>query len=116
MRYIVGIAKNKRLGRQVAELTMSLEELCGLTGKKQRLFRSILYDAFSWDLTRLVIVKVEHSFHGANPRFVVTNLSQTDQYLYDTVYCTRGDMANRMKDQQLDLFACRISCHSWRPD
>ena len=79
------------------------------TGKKQRLFTSISYGARSWDRARRVIVKAEHSAHGANPRLVVTNLPQTNQYLYDKLYCARGDMENRIKDQQLDMFAGRTS-------
>ena len=62
-----------------------------LTGKKQRVFASIHYGARSWDKPRRVIVKAEHSSHGANPRVVVTNLPQTDRFLYDKVYCARGD-------------------------
>ena len=58
-----------------------------------------------------MIVKAEHSARGANPRFVVTNLEQTDRYLYDRMYCARRDMENRVKDQQLHLFAGRASCH-----
>ena len=63
-----------------------------------------------------MIVKAEHSSHGANPRYVVTNLPQTDQYLYDKVYCARGDMENRIKDQQMDLFAWRAHSHLWLPN
>jgi len=63
-----------------------------------------------------VIVKAEHSSQGANPRFVATNLPQTDRFLYDKVYCARGDMENRIKDQQLDLFAKRTSSHRWWPN
>ena len=92
------------------------ESLYGLTGKKQRVFASFIYSAGSWDKPRRVIVKAEHSAYGANPRWVVTNLPQTDQYLYDKLYCARGDMENRIKDQQLDLFAGRVSCHRWWPN
>ncbi len=47
---------------------------------------------------------------------MVTNLPQTDRYLYDQIYCARGDMENRIKDQQLDLFADRTSCQRWWPN
>lgn len=87
-----------------------------LTSKKQRVFATITYGARSWDRARRVIVKAEHSSHGANPRYVVTNLSQGDQYLYDKLYCARGDMENRIKDQQMDLFAGRASSHRWWPN
>ena len=116
MKYIVGIAQNKRLIKKSGLWREAAETLQALTGKKQRVFASILYGALSWDKPRRVIVKAEHSSHGANPRFVVTNLPQTDKYLYDKVYCARGDMENRIKDQQLDLFAGRTSCHRWWPN
>jgi len=58
-----------------------------------------------------VIVKAEHSEGGPNPRFVVTNMPGDEQELYDGVYCQRGDMENRIKEQQLGLFADRTSSH-----
>ncbi|MAU42156.1 MAG: IS1380 family transposase [Kordiimonas sp.] len=116
VKYIVGIAQNKRLIAQSALWREAAETLHELSGKKQRVFGSIYYGAKSWDKVRRVIIKAEHSSHGANPRFVVTNLPQTDKYLYDKVYCARGDMENRIKDQQLDLFAGRASCHRWWPN
>ena len=116
MKYIVGIAQNQRLIAQSARWREAAETLQALTGKKQRVFASIRYGALSWDKCRRVIVKAEHSSHGANPRFVVTNLPQTDKFLYDKVYCARGDMENRIKDQQLDLFAGRTSSHRWWPN
>jgi hypothetical protein len=116
VRYIVGVAQNKRLKARSAFWIESAQRLYELTGKKQRVFASIYYGARSWDKPRRIIVKAEHSSHGANPRFVVTNLPQTDQFLYDKVYCARGDMENRIKDQQLDLFAKRTSSHRWWPN
>lgn len=111
--YIVGIARNDRLLAHCALWREAAETLFELTGKKQRVFGSFPHAAGTWDKPRRVIVKAEHSAHGANPRWIVTNLSQSDQYLYDKVYCARGDMENRIKDQQLDLFAGRTSCHRW---
>lgn len=116
VRYIVGLAKNDRVKAQAAQWIDLAESLYDLTGKKQRLFASVHYGALSWDKPRRVIVKAEHNRLGANPRFVVTNLPQTDQYLYDKLYCARGDMENRIKDQQLDLFAGRTSSHRWWPN
>ncbi len=60
--------------------------------------------------------KAEHSAREANPRFIVTILKGAPQWLYDRMYCVRGDMENRIKEQQLDLFADRTSCHDWRPN
>lgn len=114
--YIVGIAKNSRL-LKAAQYWTDLAQYCyENTQQKQRIFASIRYSAGTWDKRRRVIVKAEHSAHGSNPRFVVTNLQQTERYLYDRVYCARGDMENRIKDQQMDLFAGRTSCHRWWPN
>ncbi len=59
-----------------------------------------------------MIVKAEYSSRGASPRYVVTSLKGAPQWLYDRVYCARGDKENRIKEQQLDLFADRTSCHA----
>jgi hypothetical protein len=111
--YIVGLAKNWRLLALAAELMQSAEEQHQSTGQKQRLFGWLDYAAGSWDRPRSVIAKAEHSAQGANPRFVVTSLKGDAQALYDQVYCARGEMENRIKEQQLGLFADRTSCHGW---
>ena len=59
------------------------------------------------------MVKAEHTEQGANPRFVITNLTGASQSLYDEIYCARGEMENQMKEQQLSLFADRTSCNQW---
>ena len=82
----------------------------------QRLFDEFLYAAESWKCERRIIIKAEHTSLGANPRFIVTNLGGDSQYLYEKVYCARGDMENRIKEQQLDLFSDRTSCHEWWPN
>jgi Transposase DDE domain group 1 len=64
-----------------------------------------------WDRRRRVLAKAEYNAQGDNPRFVVTNLPGEPQSLYDDVYCARGEMENRIKEQQLMLFADRTSCH-----
>jgi hypothetical protein len=63
-----------------------------------------------------MIAKAEHNVQGANPRFVVTNLRDAPQALYERMYCARGDMENRIKECQLGLFADRTSCHLWWPN
>lgn len=83
------------------------------TGEKQRLFGETLYKARSWDRQRRVIMKAERLPQGTNPRFIVTNLSGEAQSLYDEVYVQRGDMENRIKEQQLMLFADRTSCQDF---
>ena len=62
---------------------------------------------------RKIIAKIEHTDKGSNPRYIVTNLAGEPQFLYDQRYCARGDMENRIKEQQLALFADRTSCHYW---
>lgn len=113
VQYIVGIAKNKRLNQLSMSLQDSAQALYEETGEKQRLFDSIDYAAGTWDRSRRVIAKAEYSWRGPNPRYVVTNLTGEDQELYDDIYCARGDMENRIKEQQLGLFADRTSCQNW---
>ena len=114
--YIVGIARNATLTK-MAKPIMELAELAHeASGKKLRLFEGFRYAAKSWNRSRRVVVKAEHSVRGANPRFIVTSLKGVPQYLYDKQYCARGDMENRIKEQQLDLFSDRTSCHAWWPN
>jgi len=63
-----------------------------------------------------VIAKIEHTDKGSNPRYVITNLPGKAKKLYDKRYCARGEMENRIKEQQLDLYADRTSCHRWWPN
>lgn len=113
VKYIVGIAKNKRLLQKSDALQTQAENQYEITKEKQRLFSETNYAAKSWKHARRVLMKAEHTSKGSNPRFVVTNLSGMPQPLYDTIYCARGNMENRIKEQQLDLFADRTSCHDW---
>ena len=114
--YIVGIAKNSRLNRQSEELQKLAQAQYEETGEKQRLFDSIEYAAGTCDRSRRVVVKAEHSWRGPNPRYVVTNLSGEDHELYDNLYCARGELENRIKEQQLGLFADRTRCQKWWPN
>lgn len=114
--YIVGLAKNSRVTGLAASLLDKAQTQWEVSGKKQRFFSWIAYGARSWDRNRLVIAKAEHSEKGSNPRFVITSLNGHAQQLYDELYCARGDMENRIKEQQLGLFADRTSCHAWWPN
>ncbi len=111
--YIVGLAKNAVLKRLAESHLQQAVEQFERTEQKQRIFAEVEYSAATWDKKRRVIIKAEHNSQGANPRFVVTNLPGDPQVLYDDLYCQRGDMENRIKEQQLDLFADRTSCHSF---
>lgn len=109
--YVLGLARNPALERAARDWTERAARQFARTGTPQRLFGSFAYAAGSWDRPRRVIVKAEHTAQGANPRFVVVNVPGDPQALYDAVYCQRGEMENRIKEQQLDLFADRTSCH-----
>lgn len=113
VQYIVGLAKNTRLQALSAEVMQQASKDFDEQRVKQRRFEWIDYAADSWDKPRRIIVKAEHGPKGANPRFVVTNLDGQAQQLYDKVYCARGEMENRIKEQQLGLFADRTSCGHW---
>jgi hypothetical protein len=114
--YIVGLAKNSRINALAAPLLQEAEARFEHTARKQRLFAFVQYAARTWDQQRRVIVKAEHTALGSNPRYVLTNLPGKAQRLYDTLYVLRGDMENRIKEQQLDLFSDRTSSHHWWPN
>jgi hypothetical protein len=111
--YVVGLARNKVLERLAGGYMKTVEEAHRRTGRKQRRFYAIRYGAQTWDRQRRVIVKAERLKQGPNCRFVVTNLPDRPRWVYDQVYTARGDMENRIKEQQLDLFADRTSCHDF---
>lgn len=109
--YVLGLARNVVLERQAADAIMEAERRFRRTGCPQRIFASFAYAAGTWDRARRIIVKAEHTAQGPNPRFLVVNVPGDPRELYEDVYCRRGDMENRIKEQQLDLFAGRTSCH-----
>src|SRR4051794_6602581 len=111
--YVLGLAKNAVLEREGRFWIDAARQLFERTGLPQRIFGTFSYAAGSWDRPRRVVVKGEHNAQGSNPRFVATNEPGDPQGLYDDVYCQRGEMENRIKEQQLDLFADRTSCHQF---
>jgi hypothetical protein len=111
--YIIGLAGNDVLYRQAISWTEQSAEQFKQTGLKQRIFGQFMYAAQTWDCPRKVIVKAEHLTQGANTRFIVTNIEGQPQRLYDYIYCQRGEAENRIKEQQLGLFADRTSCHDF---
>lgn len=114
--YIVGLAQNNRLNQLNATSMRFAEKMYRDLNEKQRIFQSFSYGAASWGKERRVIAKAEYTEKGANPRYVVTSLKGDPQYLYDKFYCARGEMENRIKEEQLQLFAARTSCHHWWPN
>jgi len=111
--YIVGASKNARLSKKIAgNLTNTIKKF-EQTQEKQRDFMDIQYAADTWIRKRRIIAKLEVTDKGTNPRFIVTNIKGDAQALYDELYCARGDMENRIKEQQLGLFADRTSTSDW---
>ena len=111
--YVLGLARNKRLKRVISGQMYRVKQLFEQTGESQRQFSELLYQTRkSWKKKRRVVAKAEHLQKGENPRFIVTNLPPKfwpAQMLYERIYCGRGDMENRIKEQQLYLFADRTS-------
>lgn len=111
--YVIGLARNKVLERMAAPFMGQAKQQYEQTKQKQRIFTAFQYAAGTWDRERRVIHKAEHNSQGDNPRFIVTNRTDEPQALYDEIYCARGEMENRIKEQQLGLFAGRTSCHKF---
>jgi hypothetical protein len=111
--YIIGLARNAALTRLAEQFTSISKTQFEQMQQKQRVFGEFMYAADTWDKQRRVIVKAEHLQLGENTRFIVTNLSGGPQNLYDELYCQRGEAENRIKEQQLGLFADRTSCHDF---
>jgi hypothetical protein len=111
--YVLGKARNQVLGRLAAPHLSEASRAFEASGEKQVIFADDRYGAETWKRQRRVIIKAEHLHKGANPRFVVTNLDGDGEQIYRQIYCARGDMENRIKEQQLDLFATRTSCQHW---
>jgi Transposase DDE domain group 1 len=111
--YVFGLARNSRLLEELAIDMAWAEDEHEKTGQAVRRFKDFRYATLdTWSRRRRVIGKAEHLAKGANPRFVVTSLKRRAidaKTLYERVYCARGEMENRIKEQQLDLFADRTS-------
>jgi DDE family transposase len=116
--YVFGLAKNERLKKAIADEMKQAESLFGQTQQSARLFKDFRYQTLnSWSRERRVIGKAEWMEKGANPRFVVTSLPaerMDARSIYEDFYCARGDMENRIKEQQLDMFADRTSAATMR--
>ena len=111
--YVVGMARNPVLEKLAEPFMERAERRFKATGAKQRRFHEIRYAAQTWDCQRRVVVKAERLEQGPNCRFVVTNLDDPPGAIYDGYYIGRGDMENRIKEQQLGLFADRTSAHKF---
>jgi len=116
--YVFGLAKNERLLAALAPERAQAQAQYETTQHPARVFQDFLYQTQkSWACARRVIGKAEHLAKGENPRFVVTSFPATAhdaRTLYEDLYCARGEMENRIKEQQLSLFADRTSTHEMR--
>jgi hypothetical protein len=116
--FVFGLARNRRLEAALGPALARVEQLCAASGEPERVYEELRYRTRkSWSRERRVIGKAEITAWGPNPRFVVTSLSrklEDAQTVYRTIYCARGDAENRIKEQQLHLFATRTSARRMR--
>jgi len=116
--YVVGFARNDRLRKIIEPQAQEAARLHEVSGKSARVFTEFSYQTTtgSWSRARRVVAKAEQLEGKENPRFVVTNLSAEEwpaRQLYEDLYCVRGEMENRIKEQ-LSLFAGRVSAETMR--
>ena len=113
VKFLFGLAKNRRLLKRIAHTMKKAKRDWACSGRAARRYIQISYRTKkSWSCSRRVVAKAEYMDKGPNPRFVVTNLPSWEHEpgaLYEKLYCARGEMENRIKEQQLYLFADRTS-------
>ena len=111
--FVFGLAGNARLVEEISVELLQAEAEASATGKPARRFKDFRYATLdSWSRRRRVVAKAEWTNGEANPRFIVTSLNKAEtsaRFLYEKVYCARGEMENRIKECQGDLFADRTS-------
>jgi hypothetical protein len=111
--YVLGLAKNSRLNQEIEAEMAQAQQLQQQSGQAARVFKDFRYRTrTSWSCERRVVGKAEYLAKGENPRFIVTSIASEEKdarTLYEDFYCARGDMENRIKEQQLGLFADRTS-------
>jgi Transposase DDE domain group 1 len=116
--YLFGLARNVRLTAAITAELEAARHHSDRTGRPARRFKDFTWSTLdSWSRERRVVAKAEWTGGGANPRFVVTSLSRAEhqaRHLYEKLYCARGEMENRIKECQLDLFADRTSAATMR--
>jgi Transposase DDE domain group 1 len=116
--YLFGLAKNPRLLKRIAEQLEQAHQQFQTTKQPASVFADLSHQTWeSWSRVRRVVAKAEHLAKGSNPRFVVTSIPAQErdaQALYEQDYCARGEMENRIKEQQLHLFADRTSARTMR--
>ena len=116
--FLFGLAKNARLNAEIQTELAAVQEQSQRSGKPARRFKDLTWRTLkSWSRKRRVVGKAEWTRGKANPRFVVTSLAREEheaRHFYEKLYCARGEMENRIKECQLDLYADRTSAHTMR--
>jgi hypothetical protein len=116
--FVLGLAKNSRLEQMIEQDLKKAKRKFKKTGKVARRFCNLSYRTLTtWSKKRRVVGKAEYLPGGANPRFIVTTLPKSEvraKVLYEKLYCARGNMENRIKEQQMGLFSDRTSSHTLR--
>ncbi|MDE2020834.1 MAG: IS1380 family transposase [Patescibacteria group bacterium] len=116
--YVLGLAQNTRLLDMIKKAMKKAKRKFKRTGEPAKIYRNLKYRTLkTWSRKRRVVAKAEHLDKGANPRFVVTTIDAEEEgarSLYEDNYCARGNMENRIKEQQMGLFADRTSTHTMR--
>jgi hypothetical protein len=116
--YLFGLARNTRLVAMIEDELAAARATAEKTGRPARRFKDFQWTTLnSWSRRRRVIAKAEWTKDEANPRFIVTSLKRAEagaRHLYEAIYCARGDMENRIKECQLDLYADRTSAATMR--
>jgi hypothetical protein len=116
--YVFGLARNNRLVAKIGRELKAAQRQAGKTGRTARRFKDFRWSTIdSWSRKRRVIGKAERTKGEANPRFIVTSLDGSAiaaRALYEDIYCARGDMENRIKECQADLFADRTPAATMR--
>jgi len=116
--YVFGLARNARLVAMIEEELAAARAMAEKSGQPARRFKDFQWSTLdSWSRRRRVIAKAEWTQGEANPRFIVTSLTRAEaaaRQLYEDIYCARGNMENRIKECQLDLYADRTSAATLR--
>lgn len=113
VKYLTGLSGNSQLQKMISNQVEKAKAEYKTTGENQKIFTEFMYAAKTWSKKRRVIAKIEYNEKGLNTRFIVTNLQGDPEGLYSKVYCARGNMENKIKETQLELFGTRTSCTKW---
>jgi len=112
--YIFGLTRNSILRTKAEPTLEQARKAYSNNGSKVRIFRNLQYQASTWHRKIRVILKAEITEQGENPRFIVTSLeTHKPSFIYETVYCSRGQMENFIKDHKVALNSDRTSCHNF---